>query len=214
MERYLNRNKYLAKRLIDVLISVLFIVFTSIIIFLTSIAIYLEDRGPVFFRQKRAGLYGKEFVLIKFRSMKVNNVPPEQIGQVREDNPMVTKVGRIIRRYHIDEIPQMFNVFKGDMSIVGPRATLLSQVKNYTDYQKLRLKMKPGITGWAQINGNTMLDWDDRIRLDVWYVENWNLALDFYIMFKTINTLLFGECINEKALKEAIEYENSLSRNS
>lgn len=214
MERYLNRNKYLAKRLIDVLISVLFIVFTSIIILLTSIAIYLEDRGPVFFRQKRAGLYGKEFVLIKFRSMKVNNVPPEQIGQVREDNPMVTKVGRIIRRYHIDEIPQMFNVLKGDMSIVGPRATLLSQVKNYTDYQKLRLKMKPGITGWAQINGNTMLDWDDRIRLDVWYVENWNLALDFYIMFKTINTLLFGECINEKALKEAIEYENSLSRNS
>lgn len=214
MERYLNRNKYLAKRLIDVLISVLFIVFTSIIILLTSIAIYLEDRGPVFFRQKRAGLYGKEFVLIKFRSMKVNNVPPEQIGQVREDNPMVTKVGRIIRRYHIDEIPQMFNVLKGDMSIVGPRATLLSQVKNYTNYQKLRLKMKPGITGWAQINGNTMLDWDNRIRLDVWYVENWNLALDFYIMFKTINTLLFGECINEKALKEAIEYENSLSRNS
>lgn len=200
------------KRLFDILFSLLILVFMSPILFFTALAIYLEDGGPVLFKQKRVGLYGKEFTIIKFRSMKINDIPPEEMGQVNEKHPLVTKVGRIIRKFHIDEIPQLFNVLKGDMSIVGPRATLTSQVKNYNNYQRLRLKMKPGITGWAQINGNTLLDWNDRIKLDVWYVMNWNIILDFYIMIKTFNTLLFGEYINEKALKEAIEYENSISR--
>jgi len=202
------------KRLIDIIVAISVLFLSLPITFATAVAIYSEDRGPIFFKQKRAGLKGKEFTLIKFRSMKVNNLPPEEVGQVREEHPLVTRVGRIIRRYHIDEVPQMINVLKGDMSLVGPRATLPSQVKSYDNFQKRRLNMKPGITGWAQVNGNTLLDWSDRIRLDVWYIENWSLKLDLYIIIKTLSTIFFGERINEKALREAIEYEGYSSRNS
>jgi len=195
------------KRIIDIVVAVIILFISFPIILITSLLIFLEDKGPIFFMQRRVGLRGKEFTLIKFRSMKVNNFPPEEIGQVREEHPLVTRIGRIIRRYHIDEIPQIINVLKGDMSLVGPRATIPSQVMNYDDFQTRRLEMKPGITGWAQVNGNTLLDWNDRIRLDVWYIEHWSLRLDLYIIIKTLKTIILGEFIDKKALKEAIEYE-------
>lgn len=209
-----KRKRLKIKRFIDVFVALIILFISSPIILFTALAIYMEDRGPIFFLQKRAGIKGKEFILIKFRSMKVNNLLPEEVGQVRENHPLVTRVGRIIRRYHIDELPQMINVLKGDMSIVGPRATLFSQVKDYDDFQRRRLNMKPGITGWAQVNGNTLLDWNDRIRLDVWYVDNYSLNLDFCIMVKTLITMICGEKINERALEEAKKHENYTRRNS
>jgi len=173
---------------------------------IVSLLILIDDGWPVFLKQKRIGQNFKEFELLKFRSMKVNNIPVEQMGQVREDNPLVTRIGRIIRRFKIDELPQLINVLLGDMSLVGPRPTVPEQVKRYTDFEKLRLKMKPGITGWAQVNGNTQLSWDERIKLDVWYIEHWSLWLDFIIVIKTIKVVLFGERPVTKAIKEAKDF--------
>lgn len=202
-----NRASMLkVKRMIDIIVSISVITISLPLMIIVSLLILIDDGLPVFFKQKRIGQNFKEFELLKFRSMKVNNIPVEQMGQVREDNPLVTRIGRIIRRFKIDELPQLINVLLGDMSLVGPRPTVPEQVKRYTDFEKLRLKMKPGITGWAQVNGNTQLSWDERIKLDVWYIEHWSLWLDFIIVIKTIKVVLFGERPVTKAIKEAKDF--------
>jgi lipopolysaccharide/colanic/teichoic acid biosynthesis glycosyltransferase len=202
-----NRASMLkVKRMIDIIVSISVITISLPLMIIVSLLILIDDGWPVFFKQKRIGQNFKEFELLKFRSMKVNNILVEQMGQVREDNPLVTRIGRIIRRFKIDELPQLINVLLGDMSLVGPRPTVPEQVKRYTDFEKLRLKMKPGITGWAQVNGNTQLSWDERIKLDVWYIEHWSLWLDFIIVIKTIKVVLFGERPVTKAIKEAKDF--------
>jgi lipopolysaccharide/colanic/teichoic acid biosynthesis glycosyltransferase len=202
-----NRASMLkVKRMIDIIVSISVITISLPLMIIVSLLILIDDGWPVFLKQKRIGQNFKEFELLKFRSMKVNNIPVEQMGQVREDNPLVTRIGRIIRRFKIDELPQLINVLLGDMSLVGPRPTVPEQVKRYTDFEKLRLKMKPGITGWAQVNGNTQLSWDERIKLDVWYIEHWSLWLDFIIVIKTIKVVLFGERPVTKAIKEAKDF--------
>jgi lipopolysaccharide/colanic/teichoic acid biosynthesis glycosyltransferase len=203
----MNRASMLkVKRMIDIIVSISVITISLPLMIIVSLLILIDDGWPVFLKQKRIGQNFKEFELLKFRSMKVNNIPVEQMGQVREDNPLVTRIGRIIRRFKIDELPQLINVLLGDMSLVGPRPTVPEQVKRYTDFEKLRLKMKPGITGWAQVNGNTQLSWDERIKLDVWYIEHWSLWLDFIIVIKTIKVVLFGERPVTKAIKEAKDF--------
>jgi len=203
----MNRASMLkVKRMIDIIVSISVITISLPLMIIVSLLILIDDGWPVFFKQKRIGQNFKEFELLKFRSMKVNNIRVEQMGQVREDNPLVTRIGRIIRRFKIDELPQLINVLLGDMSLVGPRPTVPEQVKRYTDFEKLRLKMKPGITGWAQVNGNTQLSWDERIKLDVWYIEHWSLWLDFIIVIKTIKVVLFGERPVTKAIKEAKDF--------
>jgi len=194
------------KRILDIIVSTIVIVLFLPLMIIVCALIWIDDGWPVLYKQKRIGQNFKQFELIKFRSMKVNNIPVEQMGQVREDNPLVTRIGRIIRRFKIDELPQLINVLLGDMSLVGPRPTIPEQVKRYTDFEKLRLKMKPGITGWAQVNGNTQLSWDERIKLDVWYIEHWSLWLDFIIIIKTIKVILFGERPVTKAIKEAKDF--------
>ena len=202
-----NRASMLkVKRMIDIIVSISVITISLPLMIIVSLLILIDDGWPVFLKQKRIGQNFKEFELLKFRSMKVNNIPVEQMGQVREDNLLVTRIGRIIRRFKIDELPQLINVLLGDMSLVGPRPTVPEQVKRYTDFEKLRLKMKPGITGWAQVNGNTQLSWDERIKLDVWYIEHWSLWLDFIIVIKTIKVVLFGERPVTKAIKEAKDF--------
>lgn len=205
----MRRNKSFTltiKRAIDIVISASVLIVFLPLMLMVSLMILVEDGRPVLYRQKRVGKDFKEFELIKFRSMKVNNIPVEEMGQVREDHPLVTKVGKVIRRLKIDELPQMINVLMGDMSLVGPRPTVPEQVKSYSDFEKIRLKMKPGITGWAQVNGNTQLSWEERIKLDVWYIEHWSIWLDFLIIIKTIKVVIFGEKPVTKAIKEAREF--------
>ena len=150
--------------------------------------IRLDSPGPVFFRQQRIGKDGHPFVPLKFRSM-VDKATTMGLGlNVSTDDPRITRVGRVLRNTSLDELPQLFNVLTGEMSLVGPRPTLPDQVAAYNNFQRRRLLVKPGITGWAQVNGRNAIPWEERIKLDVWYVENCSLKLDFTILLKTIKT--------------------------
>jgi lipopolysaccharide/colanic/teichoic acid biosynthesis glycosyltransferase len=156
------------------------------------LAIRLESRGPAFYRQRRVGRHGEPFELWKLRTM----VPgAEAMGAgiyVLEGDPRITRIGRLLRRFSLDEVPNLFNVLRGDLAIVGPRPTIQEQVDRYTERQRRRLEVKPGITGWAQVNGRTSLPWPERIELDVWYVEHRSLWLDLKILAKTARMLLTG----------------------
>jgi lipopolysaccharide/colanic/teichoic acid biosynthesis glycosyltransferase len=146
----------------------------------------------VFFRQRRVGRGGEEFELLKLRTMVVG---AERLGAgyaVSEGDPRITRTGRVLRRLSIDELPQLWNVLRGDMSLVGPRPTLAYQVERYTPRQRRRLDVPPGITGWAQIHGRASLPWDERIELDVWYVDNRSLWLDLKILARTPLVLFTG----------------------
>jgi lipopolysaccharide/colanic/teichoic acid biosynthesis glycosyltransferase len=157
-----------------------------------------EDGGPVFFRQQRAGLDGRPFELWKFRSMVVG---ADRIGlglNVASGDDRITRTGRVLRDWSLDELPQLINVVRGEMSLVGPRPGLPDQAARYDAVQRRRLAMRPGLTGWAQVNGRNRLSWEERIVLDVWYVEHWSLKLDVQILARTLGVVarqdgLFGE---------------------
>ena len=203
-------NAMTLKRLLDITLAAAVLLALSPLLIATVICIVLEDGLPVFFTQKRAGQNGREFDILKFRSMRVNTEAAETMGTVTGSHPLVTRTGRFIRRFKIDELPQLINVLKGDLSLVGPRPTLLAQVQQYSDFERRRIKMKPGMTGWAQVNGNISLPWEERIALDVWYVENWSLTLDMEILLRTVGVVLFGETPNRRALEEATAYAHKL----
>jgi lipopolysaccharide/colanic/teichoic acid biosynthesis glycosyltransferase len=166
---------------------------TSPLLLAAVAAIRLESRGPAFYRQRRVGIGGEPFDLWKLRTM----VPgAEAMGAgiyVLEGDPRITRVGRLLRRLSLDELPNLINVVKGDMALVGPRPTIQEQVDRYTDRQRRRLEVKPGITGWAQVNGRTSLPWPERIELDVWYVEHRSLRLDLRILASTVRLLATGQ---------------------
>jgi lipopolysaccharide/colanic/teichoic acid biosynthesis glycosyltransferase len=179
-------------RALDIVLAGVALVVSSPLLAAAAIAIRLESRGPALYRQRRVGIGGEPFDLWKLRTM----VPgAEEMGAgiyVLEGDPRITRVGRLLRRLSLDELPNLFNVVKGDMSIVGPRPTIQEQVDRYTDRQRRRLEVKPGITGWAQVNGRTSLPWPDRIELDVWYVEHRSLRLDLGILARTARMLATG----------------------
>jgi len=152
----------------------------------------LEDGGPVLYRQRRVGLRGKEFELLKLRSMEVGAERRGAGFAVDKGDPRITRVGRLLRRTSIDELPQLWNVVRGEMSVIGPRPTLAYQVERYTPRQRKRLEVKPGLTGWAQIHGRAKLPWDERIELDVWYVEHRSVKTDLLILLRTPLALLGG----------------------
>ena len=183
-------------------LSTALLVITSPLLALAAIVIRLESRGPVFYRQLRVGRAGEPFQLWKLRTM----VPgAESMGAgiyVLEGDPRITRTGRLLRRFSLDELPNLVNVLKGDMAIVGPRPTVQEQVDRYTDRQRRRLEVKPGITGWAQINGRASLPWPKRIELDVWYVEHRSLALDLRILAKTARLLATGHGLYSDELKQ------------
>jgi lipopolysaccharide/colanic/teichoic acid biosynthesis glycosyltransferase len=189
-------------RALDVVLSATLLVVTSPLLALAAIAIRLEGRGPVFYRQLRVGRDGEPFELWKLRTM----VPgAERMGAglyVLEGDPRITRTGRLLRRFSLDELPNLVNVLKGDMAIVGPRPTVREQVDRYTDRQRRRLEVKPGITGWAQINGRTSLLWPERIELDVWYVEHRSLRLDLRILITTAKMLATGHGLYSEDLKQ------------
>ena len=157
-----------------------------------ALAIKLDDGGPVLFRQTRVGKDGKDFELVKLRSMSVG---AEHLGAgfaVDQGDARITRVGRALRRLSVDELPQLWNVLRGDMSVIGPRPTLRYQVDRYTDRQRRRLEVRPGLTGLAQVNGRATLAWDDRIELDVWYVDNRSPLVDLKILLRTPLALFGG----------------------
>ena len=163
----------------------------------------LHDGGPVFYRQRRSGRGGREFDVFKLRSMQVNDLPVHAVGEVSASHPLVTAPGRVIRRLKIDELPQLLSVLRGDMSLVGPRPTVPEQVREYGPFERRRLLVRPGLTGWAQVNGNVGFTWPERILLDVWYVDHWSLALDARILVRTAGVIVSGERRNAAALREA-----------
>jgi len=177
------------KRIFDILVSGIALVVLLPIFAIIGIFIKLDSKGPVFFVQERAGKDGKMFKAYKLRTMVDNAVA---IGgeKISQNDSRITRVGKHLR-WGIDELPQLINVFKGDMSLVGPRPTLQEQVNRYSKEHRRRLEMKPGITGWALINGRNKLSWPKKIELDIWYIDHWSLWLDLKILFKTIWVVVF-----------------------
>jgi lipopolysaccharide/colanic/teichoic acid biosynthesis glycosyltransferase len=179
-----------AKRGLDLAIAGAALVLAGPAMLAIAIAIRLEDRGPALLRQRRVGLHGEDFDLLKFRTMIADAHTVGTGWLIAERDPRITRVGRFLRKWSLDELPQVFNVLRGEMSIVGPRPTLRYQVDQYTPFQRRRLEVPPGITGWAQIQGRNSLTWPQRIELDVWYVERRSLRLDLLILARTIPTLV------------------------
>ena len=181
-----------ASRALDLLVASVALVLAAPLLALAAILIKLESRGPVFYRQRRVGRGGEPFELWKLRTM----VPgAEAMGAgiyVVEGDPRITRTGRLLRRFSLDELPNLANVLRGQMAIVGPRPTVQEQVDRYTERQRRRLEVRPGITGWAQINGRASLPWPERIELDVWYVEHRSLRLDLRILARTVRMLVTG----------------------
>jgi len=179
-------------RAADVALAGAGLVVTSPILAAAALATKLGDGGPVFYRQDRVGQDGREFELLKLRTMEVGAEHKGDRMAVNEGDPRITGVGRLLRRLSLDELPQLWNVVRGDMSVIGPRPTLAYQVERYTPRQRRRLEVRPGITGWAQIHGRARLPWDERIELDVWYVEHRSPWLDLKILARTPLALFAG----------------------
>lgn len=181
------------KRFFDIIVAMTVLTLLSPFLLLIAIAIKLDDEGPIMYSQGRAGKDGKPFHAIKFRTMVVG---AEKIGlglEVAKDDERITRVGSLLRHWTLDELPQLFNVLRGEMSIVGPRPTVMSQMARYTPFQRRRLEVKPGMAGWAWIHGRNRLSWTERIELDVWYVDHWSVWLDLYIFFKACLLLVRHE---------------------
>jgi lipopolysaccharide/colanic/teichoic acid biosynthesis glycosyltransferase len=179
-------------RAFDVAIAGVALVAASPLLAIAALAIKLEDGGPVLYRQTRVGKDGVDFELLKLRTMVVN---AEHMGAglaVNQGDSRITRAGRILRKLSLDELPQLWNVVRGEMSVIGPRPTLRYQVEKYNDHQRHRLDVRPGITGWAQIHGRATLPWAERIELDVWYVEHRTPLLDLKILVRTPMALFSG----------------------
>jgi lipopolysaccharide/colanic/teichoic acid biosynthesis glycosyltransferase len=182
----------LVNRAADVVIAGSALAAASPLLGLAALAAKLEDRGPVLYRQMRVGKDGSDFELLKLRTMVVGAETMGAGMAVNRGDARITRTGRILRRLSLDELPQLWNVIRGEMSVIGPRPTLRYQVERYAPRQRRRLEVKPGITGWAQVHGRASLPWEERIELDVWYVEHRSPWLDLKILAKTPLALFSG----------------------
>jgi lipopolysaccharide/colanic/teichoic acid biosynthesis glycosyltransferase len=188
-----------AKRALDILIALPLVVLSAPVVAVLALAVRLESRGDPIYRQTRVGQGGRLFDIYKLRTM-VDGAEFTGAGlAIAAGDARITRMGALLRRTSLDELPNLWNVVRGDMSIVGPRPTLKGQVDQYTERQRGRLAVKPGITGWAQINGRASLPWPERIELDLWYVEHRSLALDLRILSRTLGQVLRGHGIYKGA---------------
>ncbi|MEJ7784119.1 MAG: sugar transferase [Solirubrobacteraceae bacterium] len=181
------------RRGFDIVVAAIAAVVTAPVVALAMLAIRLESGGHPIYRQRRVGKDGEEFDMLKLRTMVSG---AERIGAglaVNEGDTRITRVGRFLRRYSIDELPNLVNVLRGEMSLIGPRPTIQVQVAQYTERQRGRLSIKPGLTGWAQIHGRTSLPWEERIELDLWYVEHRRWRVDVAIVWRTVKMLVNGD---------------------
>ncbi|GAA4264657.1 sugar transferase [Frondihabitans peucedani] len=195
--------KHVMKRATDVVLSGLGILFLLPLMAVIALMIRAEGDGPVLFRQERVGRDGQHFTMLKFRTMVVDaearlaDLQALSDGQgllfKMKDDPRVTRIGRILRKYSLDEVPQLFNIFRGTMSIVGPRPPLPTEVEGYADHVHRRLYIKPGLTGMWQVGGRSDLSWEESVRLDLYYVENWSMTVDFVLMWRTVKVILRPE---------------------
>ncbi len=191
-----QKIQILIKYFFDKVFSIIFIILLFPVFFIISLLIVLEDGFPIFFVQERVGLNGRIFKMYKFRSFK-KNVDLSNVYTYSND-PRISKIGKIIRKYSLDELPQLINILKGEMSFIGPRPNLPFQYQELNDIQKQRYLVKPGITGLAQINGRNKIKWEERINYDLIYIKNYNLFLDLWILYKTIFVVFSGEGVYEK----------------
>jgi lipopolysaccharide/colanic/teichoic acid biosynthesis glycosyltransferase len=189
-------------RALDLLIAGLALAVTSPLLAICALAIKLTSPGPAIYRQQRVGLGGEPFDLLKLRTMVVGAEHTGAGLYIEDRDPRITRVGRLLRRFSLDELPNLFNVLRGELAIVGPRPTVQSQVDRYTPHQRRRLEVRPGITGWAQVNGRTSLSWPERIELDVWYVDHRSLALDLRVLLRTARLLVTGHGLYSADLRQ------------
>lgn len=190
--------QHVFKRLLDIVIGVIALVPVCLVILIFGIAIKLEDGGPIFYNAPRVGKDGRDFIMYKLRSMRVN--APDLVMEDGStyngaDDPRMTKVGALLRKTSLDELPQFLNVLKGDMSVIGPRPDLRRETELYTGEEGLKLTVKPGITGYAAVMGRNSLPWHDRLTLDVYYVKHISFALDAKVFFRTFATVFKQEGI-------------------
>jgi sugar transferase EpsL len=196
------------KRILDVIFSVVVLVMLSPLLLVLSVAVLIIHGPPIIFKQVRPGLHGKPFTIYKFRTMK-NLYGPT--GSLLPNEDRLTRFGKWLRATSLDELPEFVNVLIGDMSVVGPRPLRLQYMDRYTPEQARRHEVRPGITGWAQVNGRNALTWEEKFVLDVWYVDNWNLLLDFKILFMTIAAVIKRDGINAEGHVTMPEFMGSLS---
>jgi len=195
-----SKIQLILKRLIDILLSLIGLVLLTVPFAIIALAIKLDSKGPAVFRQLRAGKDGKPFTLYKFRTMKVG----AQDGFVQEDDPRVTRIGHFLRMTSLDEIPQLWNILRGEMSLVGPRPDRVFRADEYNARVRSRLTVLPGIMGWAQLHRGRSLSWEERYELDLEYVDNWSLWLDLKIM---VLSLLRGNMVQREGERENGEVE-------
>lgn len=194
----------LVKRLLDITISLIALIFLLPLMLLIYLLVIINLGSPAFFLQERVGKDNKIFKMIKFRTMKNST---DKNGNLLSDNERVTKFGSFLRSFSLDELPELINILKGNMSLVGPRALLVQYLGLYNDEQIRRHEVLPGLTGWAQINGRNSITWSEKFKLDVWYVDNWSLWLDIKIFFLTFWKVLKREGINQSE-SVTMEYFN------
>ena len=187
--------KYFFKRLIDILLSFIGIIVLLPLISLLSMLLLIANNGTLFFIQPRPGKDYRIFKIIKFKTMKDKR---DKSGNLLSDEQRLTSIGKFLRKASLDEIPQLFNVIKGEMSLIGPRPLLIEYLARYNDFQKLRHIVKPGITGWAQVNGRNTISWGEKFKLDVWYVNNLSFSLDCKIFCLTVLKVMKSEGINQQ----------------
>lgn len=197
------------KRAFDIAIVVISLPIVFPLCLLLSMLVLLTIGKPVLFKQNRPGLHGKSFTIYKFRSMDVST---DENGALLPDDKRLTKFGRFLRSTSLDELPELYNVLKGDMSIIGPRPLLTEYLNLYNEEQARRHEVKPGITGWAQINGRNVPPWEKRLEMDTWYVDNVSFILDLKIFFVTIIKVLTREGINQEG-RVTVEYFKGTSKN-
>jgi sugar transferase EpsL len=198
------------KQAFDFLIAALLLVLLAPVLAGLAMAVWVSMGSPVLFRDLRAGYKGRAFTLVKYRTM---NSLCDAHGQLLPDERRLTRFGEFLRRFSLDEIPQFWNVCKGEMSLVGPRPLFMRYLERYTPEQARRHEVKPGITGWAQVNGRNELQWEDRFRMDVWYVDHWSLGLDARIIGRTILKVLRGEGISQSGHATMPEFPGSSLQN-
>jgi len=199
-----QKNTSFFKRLFDLTFALAVLAFLSPLMLAISLFIVVDSGFPVFFVQWRAGENGRQFLVYKFRTMFQESVSNNNFIVAGSSDLRITRVGRLLRRLSLDEIPQFFNVLKGDMSVVGPRPTLPYQIERYDFHQRRRLSVKPGITGWAQVNGRNFLSWREKIELDLWYIDHCSLFLDIKIIFKTLVVIFYNQGIYTNNLVDDI----------
>lgn len=198
--------KFFFKPLLDFVLSFLGLIISSPIFLIVFIALLLANKGKVFFLQKRPGKNEEIFKIIKFRTMNDNR---DAHGNLLPDEERLTTIGKLVRKTSLDEIPQLINVLLGNMSLIGPRPLLPEYLPLYNDFQKKRHLIKPGITGWAQINGRNAVDWEKKFMFDVWYVENMSFLLDLQIMFLTLKKVLKLEGVNREGEATNIAFKGN-----